>query len=84
MVIINDVFQILQFSSLSRGFPSGSEVKNPLAMQELPETWVQTLGWEDTLEEGTATQSSILARKIPQTEKPGVDTTEVSERECFS
>ena len=33
-------------------------VKNPPAMQE---TWVQSLGWEDTLEKGKATHSSILA-----------------------
>ena len=29
------------------------------------ETWVQTLGWEDPLEEGMATHSSILAWRIP-------------------
>ena len=33
-------------------------VKNPSAMQE---TWVQSLGWEDPLEKGKATPSSILA-----------------------
>ena len=43
-------------------------VKNPPAMQE---TWVQSLGWEDLLEEGMATHSSILACMIPWTEKPG-------------
>ena len=32
---------------------------------------VQSLGWEDPLEEGMATQSSILAWKIPWTEEPG-------------
>ena len=37
-------------------------VKNPPAMQE---TWVQFLGWEDPLEKGTATLSSILAWRIP-------------------
>ena len=37
-------------------------VKNLLAMQE---TWVQSLGWEDPLEEGTATHSSILAWRNP-------------------
>ena len=37
-------------------------VKNLIAMQE---TWVQSLGWEDPLEEGTATHSSILAWRIP-------------------
>ena len=33
--------------------------------------WVQSLGWEDPLEEEIATHSSILARKIPWTEEPG-------------
>ena len=37
-------------------------VKNPPAMQE---TWVQSLGWEDPLEEGMATHSGILAWRIP-------------------
>ena len=35
------------------------------------ETWVQFLGWEDPLEEGMATHSSILAWRIPWTEEPG-------------
>ena len=35
------------------------------------ETWVQSLGWEDPLEEGMATHSSILAWRIPWTEEPG-------------
>ena len=43
-------------------------VKNPPAMQE---TWVQSLGREDPLEEGTATHPSILAWRIPCTEDPG-------------
>ena len=33
------------------------------------ETWVQSLGWEDPLEKGMATHSSILAWKIPWTEE---------------
>ena len=37
-------------------------VKNPPAMGE---TWVQSLGWEDPLEEGMATHSSILAWRTP-------------------
>ena len=37
-------------------------VKNPPAMRE---TWVQSLGWKDPLEEGMATYSSILAWRIP-------------------
>ena len=39
-------------------------VKNLPAMQE---TWVRSLGWEDTLEKGKATHSSILAWRIPWT-----------------
>ena len=37
-------------------------VKNLPAMQEI---WVQSLGWEDSLEEGMATHSSILAWRVP-------------------
>ena len=43
-------------------------VKNLPPMQK---TWVQTLDWEDALEKGMATHSSILAWKIPGTEEPG-------------
>ena len=50
------------------GFPGGSVVENLPAMQE---TWVLSLGQEDPLEKGMATQSSILAWRIPWTEKPG-------------
>ena len=37
----------------------------------MQETQVQSLGWEDILEKGMATQFSILVWKIPRTEKPG-------------
>ena len=40
-------------------------------MQETQETWVQSLGQENPLEEEMATHSSILAWKIPKTEDPG-------------
>ena len=43
-------------------------VKNPPAMQE---TWAQSLGWEDALEEDMVTHSSILAWEIPWTEESG-------------
>ena len=42
-------------------------VKNPPEMEEIQ---VQSLGWEDTLEEEMATHSCILAWKIPWTEEP--------------
>ena len=40
-------------------------------MQEMKETTVRSLGQEDPLEDSTATHSSILAWRIPQTEEPG-------------
>ena len=43
-------------------------VKNPPKMQE---TWVRSLNWEDPLEKGMATHSSILAWRISWTEEPG-------------
>ena len=43
-------------------------MKNLPAMQE---TWVPALGWEDPLEKGMATHSSILAWRIPWTEERG-------------
>ena len=43
-------------------------VKTPPAV---PENWVQSLGWEDPLEEGMATSCSILPRESPWTEKSG-------------
>ena len=43
-------------------------VKNPPAVRE---TWVQSLGWEDPLEKGMTTHSSILAWRIPWTEELG-------------
>ena len=43
-------------------------VKNPPGMQQI---WVQSLGWQDSLEKGMATHSSILAWRIPWTEEPG-------------
>ena len=49
------------------GFPTGSVVKNPPAVQEMQ---VPFLGGEDPLEEEMATHSSILAWEIPWTEEP--------------
>ena len=42
-------------------------VKNPPAMQEI---WVQSLVWEDALEEGITTHSSVLAWRIPMDKGP--------------
>ena len=46
-------------------------VKNPSAVQEAQKTQVQSLGWEDLLEEGMTIHSNILAWRIPRTEEPG-------------
>ena len=43
-------------------------VKHPPVMQEM---WVQSLGWEGSLEKEMATHSSILAQRIPWTEESG-------------
>ena len=43
-------------------------IKNPLAMQE---TSIQSVGWEDPLEEGMATHSRIRAWRIPWIKEPG-------------
>ena len=54
----------LQFSWASL---EAQMVKNPPAMWEI---WFWSLGWEDPLEEGMATHSTILAWRIPWTEEP--------------
>ena len=54
-------------SVLSMGFPDDL-IKNLPSVQE---TWVPSLGQEDTLEKRMAIHSSILAREIPWTEEPG-------------
>ena len=52
-------------------------VKTPPAMWE---TWIRLLGWEDPLEEGMATYSSILAWRISWTKEPGGLQSMVSQR----
>ena len=51
-------------------------VKNLSAMQEI---WVQSLGWEDPLEKGKATHSSVLAWRIPWTTVHGVAESDMTE-----
>ena len=62
-----EYFKAVYCHSAYEGFP-GKLVKDPPAMWEI---WVRSLGWEDPLEKGTATYSSILAWRIPWTEEPG-------------
>ena len=58
---------------MQEGFPGGTSGKEPtcLPTQETQERQVQSLGWEDPLEEGMAIHASILAWRIPWTEEPG-------------
>ena len=74
-------------------FPAGASSKRfRLPMQETYKTKVRSLGWEDPLEEGMTSHSSILAWRIPWTEEPGglqspggckeLDMTEVAEHPC--
>ena len=65
-----DKLSIIVGVSSSLGFLSDSTVKNLPAMQETQDTWVQSLGQEDPLEEGLATHSSILTWRIPWAEEP--------------
>ena len=46
-------------------------LRNLPAIQEMQETWVQSPGWVDPLQEEMATHSSILAWRIPWAEEPG-------------
>ena len=57
-----------RINNLSWGFPDGSAVKNPPAMQEARG---RSLGGEDSSEKEIATHSNILAWEIPWTEEPG-------------
>ena len=67
VVCIQQIAQILTFILEIWISLVAQTVKNLPAMQE---TRVQSLGWEDLLEKGMATHSSILAWKIPWTEEP--------------
>ena len=51
-----------------KGFPDGSDGKESACSEE---TWIQSLGQENSLEKGMATHASILAWRSPQTEEPG-------------
>ena len=68
IILLKGPSLLLILCNLRYRMMDGSAVKNLPAMQE---TWVPSLGWEDPLEEGMATHSSVLAWRIPWTEEPG-------------
>ena len=53
------------------GFPGGASSEDPACQSRRQEMQVQSLGWEDPLEKGVATHSSILAWRFLWTEEPG-------------
>ena len=55
---------LISWLQLPRAALVAQLVKNPPALQE---TWLRSLGWEDALEKGMATHSSILAWRVPWT-----------------
>ena len=63
LVFISEVWENIDMLMLNSG-------KESPTMQETQETRVQSMGWEDPLEEGMATHSSILVWRIPWTEEP--------------
>ena len=67
--IYRSTFKVLRYVD----FPGGPSGKEPACQkrQETKETWFQSLGWEDALEEGMATHSRMLACGMLWTEEPG-------------
>ena len=60
-----------QATSESKYYLAASAMKNPPAVQEMQDTWVQSLGWKDSLEEMTTYPSVLVWEKIPWTREPG-------------
>ena len=53
------------------GYPNNNNNNNDNNLPAVPDPWVPSLGWEDTLRKGTITHWSFLACRIPWTEEPG-------------
>ena len=67
VLLITANIKLLLYGHISWASLMAQLVKNLPAVQE---TWIQSLNWEDPLEKGMATHSSILAYRIPWTEEP--------------
>ena len=77
MVLLNPQKSVVNAHAVGSS-PVAQTIKNLLTVQE---TWILSLGWEDTLEEGMAAYSSILAWRIPWTGVPGRLQSIASQRE---
>ena len=75
MYTIKQLYPNLKKASITKepiwGFPGTPDGKKKKNLPTVWETWDRFLGQKDLLEKGMATQSNILAWKIPWTEKPG-------------
>ena len=67
-IVIEPINNVVIVSGCQWASLAPQMVKNLPAMQE---TWVRSLGWEDTLEKEMAMRSSVLAWRIPGTADPG-------------
>ena len=67
VVFLGSLFYFIGLHAYPYAFPGGSDSKESAVW----ETWVQSLGWEDPLEKGMPTNSSILAWRIPWEKEPG-------------
>ena len=68
---IKQLTKFKYFLSSYLGFPGGIRNRESICQFRRHETWVQSLGLEDSLEEEVVTHSSILAWRIPRTEESG-------------
>ena len=71
MFLINQLINLGACTESLMGFPGGASGNEPACQYRRHATWVPPLAWEDPLEEGRATHSSILAWRIPWTEEAG-------------
>ena len=70
LIYINDLNHMYT-TRITLDFPGGGSGKEPACQCRRHERRIQSLGWEDPLEKGMATHSSILTWRIPWTEDPG-------------
>ena len=70
-IFIKKQLPVIACNHGNAGFPGGTSGKEPTCQRRRHKTWVQSLGQEESLEEGFATHSCMLAWRIPWTEETG-------------
>ena len=68
---VSHLFSVSIEGNASEFMKAGTVAQRVKNLRAMKETWVQSLGWEDPLEEEMAAHSSILAWRIPWTEESG-------------